>query len=210
MLDRVGLVHAHAVGREKRYQVDDAQFARAVAQLAAVGAAWDARLQPHQADRRGDPALPGRGNPDTRKEVGQWWTSCTASASRRRPPTEVYEALTTVDGLAGWWTDQTTATREVGGAIEFRFVPGGFDMEVVELEPAKRVHWQVVDGPPEWVGTHVTLRPVRGRRLHDRAVQARGLGGAGRVHAPLQHQVGVVPDEPQAAARDRHRRSCPA
>ncbi|WP_244928767.1 SRPBCC domain-containing protein [Nocardioides sp. W7] len=72
-------------------------------------------------------------------------------------PAEVYEALTTVDGLAAWWTDQTTGDPEVGGTLEFRFVPGGFDMEVIELEPAKRVRWQVADGPPEWVGTHVTF-----------------------------------------------------
>jgi ArsR family transcriptional regulator, cadmium/lead-responsive transcriptional repressor len=45
VLDRAGLVHAAAVGREKRYQIDDAQLARAVAQLASVGATWDARLR---------------------------------------------------------------------------------------------------------------------------------------------------------------------
>jgi DNA-binding transcriptional ArsR family regulator len=45
VLDRVGLVRATPVGREKRYQVDDAQLARAVAQLSSVGSAWDARLQ---------------------------------------------------------------------------------------------------------------------------------------------------------------------
>jgi DNA-binding transcriptional ArsR family regulator len=45
VLDRAGLVHAAAVGRERRYRVDDAQLARAVAQLAAVGATWDARLR---------------------------------------------------------------------------------------------------------------------------------------------------------------------
>ena len=45
VLDRVGLVRATPAGREKRYRVDDAQLARAVAQLNAVGAAWDARLQ---------------------------------------------------------------------------------------------------------------------------------------------------------------------
>lgn len=44
VLDRVGLVAPTQVGRERRYVVDDAQFARAVAQLTAVGAAWDARL----------------------------------------------------------------------------------------------------------------------------------------------------------------------
>jgi DNA-binding transcriptional ArsR family regulator len=45
VLDRVGLVNVTPVGREMRYRVDDAQLARAVAQLAAVGATWDARLQ---------------------------------------------------------------------------------------------------------------------------------------------------------------------
>lgn len=45
VLDRAGLVHASPAGREKRYRVDDAQLARAVAQLASVGSAWDARLQ---------------------------------------------------------------------------------------------------------------------------------------------------------------------
>lgn len=45
VLDRVGLVHGTPSGRERRYRVDDAQLARAVAQLADVGATWDARLQ---------------------------------------------------------------------------------------------------------------------------------------------------------------------
>ena len=45
VLDRVGLVRAAPAGREKRYSVDEAQLARAVAQLSSVGSAWDARLQ---------------------------------------------------------------------------------------------------------------------------------------------------------------------
>ena len=45
VLDRVGLVRSAPAGREKRYRVDDAQLARAVAQLSSVGSAWDARLQ---------------------------------------------------------------------------------------------------------------------------------------------------------------------
>jgi DNA-binding transcriptional ArsR family regulator len=45
VLDRAGLVRATAAGREKRYRIDDAQLARAVAQLAAVETAWDARLR---------------------------------------------------------------------------------------------------------------------------------------------------------------------
>lgn len=45
VLDRAGLVHATPVGREKRYRLDEAQLARATAQLASVGATWDARLR---------------------------------------------------------------------------------------------------------------------------------------------------------------------
>ncbi|MFI6578585.1 ArsR/SmtB family transcription factor [Nocardiopsis sp. NPDC050513] len=45
VLDRVGLVHATPRGRERRYEVDRRQLARAVAQLSSVGAAWDARLR---------------------------------------------------------------------------------------------------------------------------------------------------------------------
>ncbi|MQY11216.1 hypothetical protein SRB5_13310 [Streptomyces sp. RB5] len=45
VLDRVGLVHAASAGREKRYRVDEERLARAVAQLASVGEAWDARLR---------------------------------------------------------------------------------------------------------------------------------------------------------------------
>ncbi len=45
VLDRVGLVRSAPAGREKRYQIDETQLARAVAQLNSVGATWDARLR---------------------------------------------------------------------------------------------------------------------------------------------------------------------
>jgi predicted transcriptional regulator len=45
LLDRVGLVRSEPAGRERRYTVDQAQFARAVAQLNAVSSQWDARLR---------------------------------------------------------------------------------------------------------------------------------------------------------------------
>ena len=74
-------------------------------------------------------------------------------------PEKVYEALTTRDGLAAWWTTDTTGTSEVGGKLAFRFGDvGGFDMEVLELDPAGRVRWRVVDGPEEWIGTEIGWR----------------------------------------------------
>jgi len=44
VLERVGLVNPTVSGREVRFGVDPTQFARAVAQLTAVGQAWDGRL----------------------------------------------------------------------------------------------------------------------------------------------------------------------
>jgi uncharacterized protein YndB with AHSA1/START domain len=72
-------------------------------------------------------------------------------------PDGVYKALTTIKGLSGWWTNDTTGETSPGGVVKFRFPPlGGFDMKVVELDPGKRVLWHVVDGPEEWVGTNIS------------------------------------------------------
>ncbi|GAA5036684.1 SRPBCC family protein [Streptomyces siamensis] len=72
-------------------------------------------------------------------------------------PDDVYAALTTIDGLSKWWTEDTEGDSGVGGVIRFRFVPGGFDMKVLEAQPAERVLWEVVDGPEEWIGTQVAF-----------------------------------------------------
>ncbi|MGW4365779.1 SRPBCC family protein [Nocardia takedensis] len=75
-------------------------------------------------------------------------------------PQQVYDALTTIDGLAGWWTRDTTGDAALDGVIEFRFPPGGFDMRVRATTPGEHVGWEVIDGPPEWIGTTIdwTLR----------------------------------------------------
>ena len=68
---------------------------------------------------------------------------------------DTYQALSTRDGIAAWWTDKTQGESKVGGVLQFRFKAGGFDMKVVDLQPARHVQWQVTDGPAEWVGTKI-------------------------------------------------------
>ena len=70
---------------------------------------------------------------------------------------DVYTALTTVEGLSGWWADDTQGDNRVGGVLQFRFDAGGIDTKVIELHPADRVRWEVVDGPEEWIGTTITF-----------------------------------------------------
>ena len=68
----------------------------------------------------------------------------------------VFDALTRIEGLAGWWTADTSGDGDVGGVLRFRFGDkGGFDMNVVELDHGKHVHSEDVDGPEEWIGTRV-------------------------------------------------------
>jgi uncharacterized protein YndB with AHSA1/START domain len=76
-------------------------------------------------------------------------------------PDEVYKALTTREDLANWWTNNTQGESKVGGLLKFRFTVGGteiggFDIKVLELRPARRVLWQVVGGPGEWIGTRIS------------------------------------------------------
>ena len=72
-------------------------------------------------------------------------------------PDKVYQALTERDSLASCWTTNTTAEPEVGAVDKFRFNGGRFviKLKVVELEPGKRVSWNVLQGVPDWEGTHI-------------------------------------------------------
>jgi uncharacterized protein YndB with AHSA1/START domain len=81
----------------------------------------------------------------------------------RAPMGEVYKALATREGPAAWWSTDTQGESEVGGTLRFRFSTpegkeiGGFDMKVLELQPDRRVLWQVVEGPAEWIGTKISF-----------------------------------------------------
>ena len=75
---------------------------------------------------------------------------------------QVYGALATPEGVAAWWTTETTGDRKAGGVLKVGFTSEGkqigvFNIRVLELVPGKRVLWQVLDGAPEWVGTKIAF-----------------------------------------------------
>lgn len=81
-------------------------------------------------------------------------------------PAAVYKALTSPEGLAGWWTADCDVTRKVGEQSTFRFGATRNVIKITQLVPDREVRWECVDQflPPgdkfaksdEWVGT----RPV--------------------------------------------------
>jgi uncharacterized protein YndB with AHSA1/START domain len=65
-------------------------------------------------------------------------------------PASVYEALTTVDGLSGWWTKRGVRIDEAG-VIHFTFA-GDFNpqMKQTRLDAPRRVEWLCVGGHTNW------------------------------------------------------------
>jgi len=76
----------------------------------------------------------------------------------KAPRAWVYEALSTQDGLAHWWTKDTKAEPTVGSTAQFTF-NGKFvqKMRVDDLQSGKRVAWTCVAGAEEWNGTTITF-----------------------------------------------------
>jgi len=75
------------------------------------------------------------------------------------PQAQVYRALTTIEGLAGWWTSDVRGDPSQGGALEFYFggdKPGAV-MEVIEATPTNHVQWRCIGGAEEWIGTTITF-----------------------------------------------------
>jgi uncharacterized protein YndB with AHSA1/START domain len=71
---------------------------------------------------------------------------------------EVYKAITTPEGIKGWWTIDCQISTEVGGTNSFYFEKLLFNsMKIVELVPNKKVHWKCVDGWSEWLDTEVVF-----------------------------------------------------
>jgi uncharacterized protein YndB with AHSA1/START domain len=81
----------------------------------------------------------------------------------KKAPEQVQQALVTLPGLAGWWTDDVTGDPRAGGTLDFTFkTPGGdvvgaMKMTVEAIEPGTSVRWKVIDGPPDWIGTGITF-----------------------------------------------------
>jgi len=70
--------------------------------------------------------------------------------------TTVYKNITTQNGLAGWWTPDTSAKEEVGAVLRFGFGPTYFkEMKVISLTPDTKVEWKCITGTEEWLGTNI-------------------------------------------------------
>ncbi|HEY0753182.1 MAG TPA: SRPBCC domain-containing protein [Ktedonobacteraceae bacterium] len=80
-------------------------------------------------------------------------------------PERVFKALTIPEEIAGWWTDNLSATAEQGSLAEFRFRRGAsvIQLEISERQQNEKVSWLPKQSPlASWEGTTITwqLTPV--------------------------------------------------
>ena len=70
------------------------------------------------------------------------------------PRQKVYEAISTINGMAGLWTTQTTGDDNLGGVIAFRFGTVGPDFKVTNLKNGDTITVQGVQFNTHANGIH--------------------------------------------------------
>ncbi len=97
-------------------------------------------------------------------------TDFTAEVDYAAAPATVYQALTTPDGLRGWWGTHATVGTSPGELIRFDWSVSDFiELRIERLVEDREVRWTCVaqhdenlPHPDEWLDTEISfvLRPI--------------------------------------------------
>jgi uncharacterized protein YndB with AHSA1/START domain len=70
----------------------------------------------------------------------------------------VWRAISTTEGVTGWFTSQAEIGAEPGGhhLLTFPEMPAPWDLRIDDSRPDRRLSLSVLAGPPEWEGTTMT------------------------------------------------------
>jgi len=70
---------------------------------------------------------------------------------------KIFYALTNIDGLSNWWTNETSGSANKDGTIKFAFNGDGPEMKVTDVSKDS-VKWECLSGPDEWLGTNLLFK----------------------------------------------------
>jgi len=98
-------------------------------------------------------------------------------------PETIHRALTTAEGVAGFWTEDANVPAEVGKTLTLRLpdAPGAFDLVLTQSDDDV-ISWRTKSFPPQWVGTDIDGRfqaQTTPRRLP-----------SGMAHSPTEQSKG--------------------
>jgi uncharacterized protein YndB with AHSA1/START domain len=79
--------------------------------------------------------------------------------SIKAPTDQIFKALSTTEGLKGWYTPNVEGKVGEGKEATFKFTgEKPFRWKFAELAPGSRVRWECLEGPGAAGGTVVTFR----------------------------------------------------
>jgi uncharacterized protein YndB with AHSA1/START domain len=74
------------------------------------------------------------------------------------PPERVFDAISTTDGIRGWWADDAVYDGKLAGKAQVKFgrPPAALTMETTVFCKDEEILWRCLNGPPDWIGTNVS------------------------------------------------------
>lgn len=74
---------------------------------------------------------------------------------------KVFRAISTTEGVQGWWTTDCHVPEKEGEVAEFNFGDsGGNKMTIVKLEQNRLTSWKCFEGKEEWIDTVISMKLV--------------------------------------------------
>lgn len=70
--------------------------------------------------------------------------------------TNVYQAISSLEGLTNWWT-KTTGNARIGGKLHFHFNEHIVEMTILEMFDNEKIVWRCTDKEGEWKDTLITF-----------------------------------------------------
>jgi uncharacterized protein YndB with AHSA1/START domain len=102
------------------------------------------------------------------------------------PARRLYQALTTQQGIASWWTQDCAIGGHVGASSTFHFGDTWKIMRIAKLASDAEVHWTCIDShiaapglkrQDEWIGTSIVFRLApRGQNHENTLLQFEHIG----------------------------------
>jgi uncharacterized protein YndB with AHSA1/START domain len=75
------------------------------------------------------------------------------------PADRIWSALSSPEGLRGWWTTHADVDASAGDVVQLSFpdAPITWDLRTEDAAEGKRLRWRCVGGPPQWIGTDIAF-----------------------------------------------------
>lgn len=77
-------------------------------------------------------------------------------------PEEIFNAVTTAEGLDSWWTKQSSGQPKMGEDYRFFFTKGyDWYAKVLMVTPNKQIMFKMIDADEDWMDTLLTFTIIK-------------------------------------------------